>query len=458
MKNKILIYIIVLIIAVAGLGVAIYFFNKDSPETPNPTQETCVLTLKVNDDSLGRINTLSGIYYKNREVESKASAINNSTFMGWYLGDNLLSTEANYKYMVKEDSNIKAMFKARDMVTIDELEVKVNNLNLSSEYAPIQFELYRRFYKKSIKLSFSNPEILFPEIKQYLTRGIFVSNCTITCNFDVENNIIGYEIYASGYIDHNIYFVEIVDKPISEDEAIKLISNIPFKYIKEFDFIVAKYENIFIKILNLLENEYEENGSSTINIASLFGFKVDNQISVYNQTGTVIVNSENLIINSFYDVDDTIPELDEEGNFIINASSYFNLEARFSVSSTQPSYWLTFPELENTYITRRYFNNEVAYQSPSNYFEKMKEQFEEFYFPDTSLVRRVEFKYDLSTTLTKLKEIYDEALQDNLEAFNQSSLGLITNINLSNIFNFYDDDGVVVENVKFNLDLSLLKS
>lgn len=462
MKTKIIIYIVILVLAITGLGVAIYFLNKDSPDVPTPTQETCVLTLKVNDESLGRIDTMSGIYYKNREVELKASAINNSTFMGWYLDEELLSTETSYNFLLKKDSNIEAMFKAKDMLTVDELAVKVINIDFTSEYTPVEFTLYRRFYKKSIKLSFSDSGILFPNVDGYLTKGIFEDSCSITIDFDIENNITGYKIFLSGYSPHNNYYVEIVDKEITENEAYKLISKLPFNQIKEFNYLVSKNENIFLGILNLLENEYENNKTNILNISSLFAFQVDNQISVYNQIeSTVIINSQKILVNSFYDVDDTIPELDEDGNFVINASSYFNLEARYIVNSdtNMPSYWLTFPDIEDGFIVRRYDGNSVVYESPSNWFENMKSELKEFSFPNTSLVRTVEFKYDMSTTLTKLEEIYKESLQNNLEEFNQSVLGgIIVTADLSDVFNFYNDDEEIVNNVKFNVNLALFKS
>ena len=124
-----------------------------------------------------------------------------------------------------------------------------------------------------------------------------------------------------------------------------------------------------------------------------------------------------------------------------------------------PSYWLTFPDIEDGFIVRRYDGDSVVYESPSNWFENMKSELKEFSFPNTSLVRTVEFKYDMSTTLTKLEEIYKESLQNNLEEFNQSVLGgIIVTTDLSGIFNFYNDDEEIVNNVKFNVNLALFKS
>ena len=158
MKTKIIIYIVILVLVITGLGVAIYytfallfsvlsiyFLNKDSPDVPTPTQETCVLTLKVNDESLGRIDTMSGIYYKNREVELKASAINNSTFMGWYLNEELLSTNASYNFLVKEDVVIIAKFKGEEMYTKEELLNLIKIVDFSQDFNNIVYYYTRDF-------------------------------------------------------------------------------------------------------------------------------------------------------------------------------------------------------------------------------------------------------------------------------------------------------------------------
>ena len=122
--KKVIIYLFVLILTVTALGVAIYFFNKeDTPDTPiTPTEETCVLTLKVNDSTLGKCITPSGVYIKNREIELKASAINNSEFMGWYINEELISTELTFNFMLKTDTLIVVKFKGESMYTKAELE------------------------------------------------------------------------------------------------------------------------------------------------------------------------------------------------------------------------------------------------------------------------------------------------------------------------------------------------
>ena len=450
--KKVIIYLVVLILAVTALGVAIYFFNKeDTPDTPiTPTEETCVLTLKVNDSTLGKCITPSGVYIKNREIELKASAINNSEFMGWYINEELISTELTFNFMLKTDTLIVAKFKGESMYTKAELEELIKLIDLTQSAKSVKLEFIRDFAEIRVKMSFDRNSSLYPNFNDYISDNLTIAYyAQIELAFDLNKTFkIGYlNCFDSEYLP--------VREEISLANINNLISQIPFD--KElFSSFVAVSENPINDILTLLENSYTQNEEKILNISSVYQIEVDDSIPVYDMEAPVLLNSEFINVIASFSVDDTIPEnpnLDEDGDYVIDATSLFNLNGLFEYNegniNLEYRMHLVFgtpgPINEGALIRERY----DYYTYPDSDFEwdylNFLEKLEDLNFPTESIIKSVELKNNQTTSLNNLYNLYLSIPQ--VEG--------IHTINLASLFNFYDEGGDLITNVKFNVQLDL---
>ena len=461
--KKVIIYLVVLILAVTALGVAIYIFNKeDTPNTPiTPTQETCVLTLKVNDSTLGKCITPSGVYIKNREVELKASAINNSEFMGWYIDDELISTEQNFNFMLKTDTLIVAKFKGESMYTKAELEELIKLIDLTQDFKDVCLTYTRNFAEINIVLSFERNSNVYPNFIDYLPENLTIKAYNqIEVLFDINKN------FKNAYL-HCYDEDSQIKNEISLMDLNNLLKKIPFN--KElFTNFVAVSDNPIVDILNILENSYTQNEEKILNISSVYQIEVDDSIPVYDVEAPVLLNAEFINVVAIYNVDDTIPKdpnLDEDGDYVINATELFELKGglTYYLNENTCQNSLYFPVIESPYHddTRRIFYDMTLgtiYKADEWYWSSFKNAILELNFNDSSKIQKVELKSDLNTTLNNLKSIYtNKAKQINNETASADEYGQIRGtcvINLASLFNFYDISGNLITNVKFNVSVS----
>lgn len=453
--KKVIIYLVVLILTVTALGVAIYFFNKeDTPDTPiTPTEETCVLTLKVNDSTLGKCITPSGVYIKNREIELKASAINNSEFMGWYINEELISTELTFNFMLKTDTLIVVKFKGESMYTKAELEELIKLIDLTQSAKSVKLEFIRDFAEIRIKMSFDRNSSLYPNFNDYISDNLTIAYyAQIELAFDLNKTFkIGYlNCFDSEYLP--------VREQISLENVNNLISQIPFD--KElFSNFVAVSENPINDILTLLENSYTQNEEKILNISSVYQIEVDDSIPVYDMQAPVLLNAEFVNVIASFSVDDTIPEnpnLDEDGDYVIDATSLFNLNGLFEYNEGDIAReYVMFLRFDNYYpngllaggqLIRECSQYQTMPDSSSEYdYLTFIEDLSEINFPSESAVKSAELKAGQTTSLNNLYNLYLSIPQ--VEG--------IHTINLASLFNFYDEGGDLITNVKFNVQLDL---
>lgn len=462
MKTKLIIYIVILVLAITGLGVAIYFLNKDRPDIPIPTQETCVLTLKVNDESLGRIETLSGVYYKNREVELKASAINNSTFMGWYLNEELLSTDASYNFLVKEDVVIIAKFKGEEMYTKEELLNLIKTVDFSQDFNNIVYYYTRDF--EGIKLEFDfSFNLITPDFTKYKGNDILIDSTFLTAYLNLDNTFKSAKLNCYKKSTNENFSIDLTETEVNNLISILNYNNDIFPYL------ISDSTNTIKSTVELLTNQFIENGVKICNIASLYKFEVNSNIEVYDSLQPLRLSSENIKVVVLYEVDDTVPKdpnLDEDGDYVINATELFELKGIISYyvnnSNLDFQNFLMFPVIEEPYYNDRrmifYNSNGGSIERPNEiYWESFNQAISELNFNDSSKIQKVELKSDLNTTLNNLKSIYTNKAEQINETASADEYGQIRGtcvINLASLFNFYDISGNLITNVKFNVSVS----
>ncbi len=450
--KKVIIYLIILLLAITALVVAISFLNKnDSFDTPNtPTQETCVLTLKVNDSTLGKCVTPSGVYIKNREIELKASAINNSTFMGWYIDDELINTEQNFNFMLKEDTLIVAKFKGESMYTKAELEELIKLIDLTQTFKSVELTYIRDYAEIRTKISFDRGSELYPDFIEYVPENLTVSYYEqIEVVFDLNKN------FKVAYL--NCFDDEFlpVREEISLENLNALIGKISFN--KDlFTNFVAVSDNPINDILEILENNYTQNEEKIINIASVYKIEVDNFIPVYDMEAPVLLNSEFINVVAIYSVDDSIPEnpdLDEDGDYVIDATTLFNMEGLldYKEGNIDYEYRMRLEFLPTTYPNLALIRERSSYATyPDSYYEveylSFLEKLTDLNFPIESTVKRIELKNNQTTSLNNLYNIY---------YYQTPQIEGLHTVDLSSLFNFYDEGGDLISNVKFNIQLTI---
>ena len=249
-----------------------------------------------------------------------------------------------------------------------------------------------------------------------------------------------------------------VREQISLENVNNLISQIPFD--KElFSSFVAVSENPINDILTLLENSYTQNEEKILNISSVYQIEVDDSIPVYDMEAPVLLNAEFINVIASFSVDDSIPEnpnLDEDGDYVIDATSLFNLNGLFEYNEGDIAReYVMFLRFDNYYpngllaggqLIRECSQYQTMPDSSSEYdYLTFIEDLSEINFPSESAVKSAELKAGQTTSLNNLYNLYLSIPQ--VEG--------IHTINLASLFNFYDEGGDLITNVKFNVQLDL---
>ena len=450
--KKVIIYIIVLVPAIIFIGVAINFSRQEVIEDPvvTPTQETCVLNLSVNDSSLGKIKTPSGIYLKNREVELQAFAINNSTFMGWYIDDELISSDIQFNYMLKEDTLIVAKFKGQTMYTKEYLEEQIKIIDLTQTFRDVKLTYIRDYAEIRLVISFDRSSSLYPNFADYvpeiLTIGYYDQ---IDIIFDLSRK------FQKSFL--NCFDEEFLPSrvEISQQNLTDLLKKITFD--KElFSNFVSVSGNPINDILNILENNYTQNGEKTINISSVYFVEVDNSVPVYDMEFPILLNAGQINVIASYDIDDTIPEdpnLDEDGDYVIDATSLFNLKGMFEYNEGyialeyRMQLYFETNELYNPALLRERAQYVTFPDSDFELHYKINnKKLEDVNFASESAVKRIQLKNNQTISLDNLYDIY----------YRQTpQIEGIHTIDLASLFNFYNEGGDLITNIKFNVKVEI---
>lgn len=462
--------ILLSIIAVIAVGLGVWFcFDKGiipgnpgavvTPDDPNepetPTQETCMLILKVNNSEYGRVETMSGVYAKNREVFLKASAINNSSFVGWYLGEELLSAEQSFNFMLKADSTIIAKFKGADVYTKNQLAELVKTIDLTTAFKDLKITYTRDYAEIRLLFNFAPYSELYPNFSEFNANDFVIgASDQMEVFFDLDKNFK--KAYLKG--DNNDPETYLpVQKEISKDTTNAILNNIPFSREKFTKFVSISADPV-ANILSVLHNSYSTNGAQTANIASIYQIEVDPLIPIYDCAPPVLVSAGEIKINVDYSVDDTVPKdpnLDDDGDYVFDATELFDIDGfmeynpsyptmewriclRFKAASKKPPAWTALLRSRSQYVTTPDSDTAIEY-------EKFVDELANCNFTEASAVKSLALKNSQTASLNSLWNLFNAL---------PKTAGTYT-VNVASLFNFYDASGAQITNIKFNVQVEM---
>lgn len=87
----------------------------EEPEQPEEPEKTYKVNVKTNDDKMGtvEVNPQKETYKAGEEVTVTASAKEGYQFVGWLEGEEIISTEAEYRFTVEKDVELTAKFEEK---------------------------------------------------------------------------------------------------------------------------------------------------------------------------------------------------------------------------------------------------------------------------------------------------------------------------------------------------------
>lgn len=299
----------------------------DPSEPEKPSQKTAIVTIRSNNKALGNVLTVSGAYELGSQLTLKAS-VNNSNFDGWFIEKTLLSKELVYSYRVEKDVLILATFSE---ITEEPTPVindrELNNTDLTNEI------IFYYSEESGVKtLAFTNLNtVIEPEYSIATTENP---------NPTYIEALRGHRQVSLSQKDNEVIDAFIFNDRKADKTSIDLAT---FKYLlRELDLSDALFEilnnviprpaeNAYIEklvaknpetivddLISLFSASSNEDGFSTINLASLYKVKLYDEFKV-----TELKEINNLNV-TFYKhiIAAEPPEETPEGKVIINASEY----------------------------------------------------------------------------------------------------------------------------------------
>ena len=325
---------VVLILAILGVIIGLGVVYQDSirdffaPQVEQPQddiddgldQETsCIVSIKSNNEDLGGVKTISGVYRKGQDIDLVAYTKESNVFIGWYINNELLSRDRITKYTAVADVEIIASFqefnetvKTRSLAFLNE---KAEGLNLYSDmmYCIGYFENY-----SGIKITITDTSYKPSQHGNDIRDDRFYSQYVL--DYDKEGNIKSMS-WGEPFYDNDgrRFFEDFVN--VSATFMTNMLNNLTVYDGLTFTEMVIKNELTFYSDLFTLlsTNSTGDNQEISVNFNALYDLKLTDGWFVELHGGQTeysnLFSPESLDLFVHYEIDNTIPNVEYDGEF-----------------------------------------------------------------------------------------------------------------------------------------------